>query len=52
MCYEFDEMFRKAREIEEARRKKPADDRKDKSFAPARQAAPERGLKEKEPVPA
>jgi hypothetical protein len=53
MCYEFDEMYRKAREIEEARRKKLADDtkRQDKSSAPAR-PAPERSVKEKEPVPA
>ena len=54
MCYEFDEMYRKARETEEARRKKLADDlrREDKPSAPARPAAPERSVKEKEPVPA
>ena len=54
MCYEFDEMYRKARETEEARRKMRADDLKkqDKPSAPARPAAPERGVKEKEPVPA
>ncbi len=54
MCYEFDEMFRRARETEEARKKKLADDmkREDKSSAPARPAAPERGVKEREPVPA
>jgi len=53
MCYEFDEMFRRARETEEARKKKLADDmkREDKSSAPAR-PAPERSVKEKEPVPA
>jgi hypothetical protein len=54
MCYEFDERFRRAHETEEARRKKLADDLKkeDKSSAPARPAAPERSVKEKEPVPA
>ena len=54
MCYEFDEMYRKAREIEDARRKKMADDmkRQDESSAPARPAAPERSVKDKEPVPA
>jgi hypothetical protein len=54
MCYEFDEMYRKAREIEEARRKKLADDlkRQDQPSPPARPAAPERSVKEKEPVPA
>ena len=54
MCYEFDEMYRKARETEEARRKKLADDMKrdDKVSAPARPAAPGKGVKEKEPVPA
>ncbi len=53
MCYEFDEMFRRARETEEARRKKLADDmkREDKSV-PARPAAPERSVEENEPVPA
>ena len=52
MCYEFDEMFRKARETEEARRKMRADDLKkqDKSSAPARPADPE--VKPREPVPA
>ena len=54
MCYEFDEMFRRARETEEARRKKLADDmkRQDQSSAPSRPAAPDRSVKEKEPVPA
>jgi hypothetical protein len=54
MCYEFDEIYRKARETEEARRKKLADDlrREEKPSAPARPAAPERSVKEKEPVPA
>jgi len=51
MCYEFDEMYWKARQAEEARRKKTADDsRKDKPSAPAKPAAPE--VKPKEPVPA
>jgi hypothetical protein len=54
MCYEFDEIYRKARETEEARREKLADDlkREDESSAPARPAAPGKGVKEKEPVPA
>jgi hypothetical protein len=54
MCYEFDEMYWKARETEEARRRKLADDlkREDKSSAPARPTAPERSVKGKEPVPA
>jgi hypothetical protein len=47
MCYEFDELYRKARE-EEAQRKK-AQDGKDKSPAPAK-PAPE--VKPREPVPA
>jgi hypothetical protein len=48
MCYEFDEMYRKTREAEEARRKKTADD--SKPSAPAKPAAPE--VKPREPVPA
>ena len=38
MCFESDDMHRKARESEEARRRKPADDlkRQDQSSAPAR----------------
>ena len=54
MCYEFDEMYRRARETEEARRRKLADDlaKQDKSSAPAKPAAPQKGVKEKEPVPA
>jgi hypothetical protein len=48
MCYEFDELYSKARE-EEARRKKQVEDGKDKSPAPAKPAAP---AKPKEPVPA
>ncbi len=54
MCYEFDEMYRRARETEEARKKKLADDMKrdDKVSVPARPAAPGKGVKEKEPVPA
>jgi hypothetical protein len=47
MCYEFDELYRKARE-EEERRKKLAQD-KDKTPAPAK-PAPE--VKPREPVPA
>jgi hypothetical protein len=47
MCYEFDELYRKARE-EEAQRKK-AQDGKEKSPVPAR-PAPE--VKPREPVPA
>ena len=49
MCHEFDELYWKARE-EEVRRKKLADDPKDKSPAPAKPAAPE--VKPREPVPA
>lgn len=54
MCYEFDEMYRKARETEEARRRKLADDLKkqDPSSAPAKPLTPERGVRQKEPVPA
>jgi len=54
MCYEFDEMYRNAREAEEARGKKLAAglNKQDKSSAPAKPAAPERGVKQKEPVPA
>ena len=47
MCYEFDELYRKARE-EELQRKK-AQDHKDQSPAPAK-PAPE--VKPREPVPA
>jgi hypothetical protein len=50
MCYEFDEMYRKAREVEEALRRKTAGDSKDKPSAPAKPAAPE--VKPREPVPA
>jgi hypothetical protein len=50
MCYEFDEMVRKARAAEEARRRKVADDRKDRLSAPAKPVAPEE--KTREPVPA
>ncbi len=50
MCYEFDEMVRKAREAEEARRKKAADDLRVKPSAPAKPVAPE--VKPREPVPA
>jgi hypothetical protein len=50
MCYEFDEIYRKAREAEEASRKKTADDGKHKPSVPAKPAAPE--VKPREPVPA
>jgi len=50
MCYEMDEMYWKARQAEEARRKKTADDSKAKPSAPAKPVAPE--VKPKEPVPA
>jgi hypothetical protein len=50
MCYEFDEMVRNARAAEEARRRKLADDRKDRLSAPAKPVAPEE--KTREPVPA
>jgi hypothetical protein len=49
MCYEFDDLYRRARE-EEARRKKLADDATNKSPAPAKPVAPE--VKPREPVPA
>jgi hypothetical protein len=47
MCYEFDELYRKAREDEERRKK--AQESRDKSPAPAK-PAPE--VKPREPVPA
>ena len=47
MCYEFDELYRKARE-EDARKRKQAEEAKDKSPAP-KPVAPE---KPREPVPA
>jgi len=50
MCYEFDQMYWKAREAEEARRKKTADSGKDRPSAPVKPAAPE--VKPREPVPA
>jgi hypothetical protein len=54
MCYEFDEFYRRARETEEAHRRKPADDsrKEGKSSAPAKPAAPGKGVNEQEPVPA
>jgi hypothetical protein len=53
MCYEFDEIYRKAREAEEARRKKLADDlRQPNTPSPAKPAAPQKPVKEREPVPA
>jgi len=52
MCYEFDEMYRKAREADEASRKKLADDLRNKSSAPAKPASPDKNVREKEPVPA
>jgi hypothetical protein len=48
MCYEFDELYRKARE-EEIRKAKQLEERRDKSPAPAK-PAPE--VKPREPVPA
>jgi len=51
MCYEFDEMYRKAREADEAR-KKSADDLRNKSSAPAKPVSPDKSVREKEPVPA
>ena len=48
MCYEFDELYRKAREEEELR-KRQVQDGKDKSPVPAK-PAPE--VKPQEPVPA
>ncbi|HEX9193407.1 MAG TPA: hypothetical protein VF871_06610 [Burkholderiales bacterium] len=50
MCYELDEMYWKARQAEEARGKKTADESKAKPSAPAKPVAPE--VKPKEPVPA
>jgi hypothetical protein len=52
MCYEFDEMYRKAREADEASRKKLADDLRNKSSAPGKPASPDKNVREKEPVPA
>ena len=49
MCHEFDELYWKARE-EEVRRRKLAEDAKDKTPAPAKPVAPE--VKRREPVPA
>jgi hypothetical protein len=49
MCYEFDELYRKARE-EEIRKKKLAEERRDPSPTPAKPVAPE--ARPKEPVPA
>jgi hypothetical protein len=48
MCWEFDELYRKARE-EEASKRKQLEERRDKSSAPAK-PAPE--VKPTEPVPA
>jgi len=48
MCWEFDELYRKARE-EEARRRKQLEERRDKSPAPAN---PTPETKPAEPVPA
>jgi len=50
MCYELDEMYWKARQAEETRRKKTADDSKDQPSAPVKPVAPE--VKPREPVPA
>jgi hypothetical protein len=49
MCHEFDERYWKARE-EEVRRRKLAEETKDKTPAPAKPVAPE--VKPREPVPA
>ena len=50
MCWEFDELYKKARE-EEVRRRKLIEERREKSPAPAQPAAaPE--TKPREPVPA
>jgi hypothetical protein len=51
MCYEFDELYRKAHEAEEARRKKRADELKQPPV-PAKRATPAREPQQKEPVPA
>ena len=48
MCWEFDELYRKARE-EEVRKRKQLEERKEASPAPAK-PAPE--VKPREPVPA
>jgi hypothetical protein len=48
MCWEFDELYRKARE-EETRKRKQLEERKEMSPAPAK-PAPE--TKPREPVPA
>ena len=51
MCYELDEMYWKARQAEEIRRKNTADEsRRDKPSVPAKPAAP--AVKPREPVPA
>jgi hypothetical protein len=51
MCYELDEMYWKARQAEQERRKKAADDSgKDKPSVPAKPVAP--AVRPKEPVPA
>jgi hypothetical protein len=54
MCYEFDEFYRRAREAEETRKRKLADEsrKQDESSAPAKPAAPGKGVERKEPVPA
>ena len=54
MCYEFDEFYRRAREAEEARKRKLAEEtrKQGESPAPAKPAAPGKGVERKEPVPA
>lgn len=52
MCYEFDEFYRRAREAEEARKRKLADESKRESSPPAKPAGPGKGVERKEPVPA
>ena len=53
MCYESDELYWRAREAEQARRKQAENLKKQgKSSAPAQPAEPDQGAKEREPVPA
>ncbi len=53
MCYEFDELFWREREAEQARRKQAEELKKQaKSSAPAKPADSGQGAKEREPVPA
>ena len=53
MCYEYDQLFWKAREAEQARRKQAEElKQRGKSPAPAKPAQSDQGAKEREPVPA